>query len=567
MLRLCGILAALSGLVVLTCHPPVPPNQKPNRPGIPDGPRSGKARTTYYYSAQTTDPDGDSVSYQFDFGKGDTLGWSRFLPGGVPDTEQVQWTDDAERTVRVRAQDRRFARSEWSDGLTVSLSNSPPGLPQFDYFPDTVWPGTLDTIRVFSVDPDNDRLRFIVDWGESAAVDTYDFTQSAALNTFGRHWLIPGSYPIRVQAVDDHGLSSDWTAVRVIAVPGPALLWRYFVGAPVADAPALGPDGTIYFKTDNQVFALNPDGALKWQYPITNSRSAPVSVSPKNTVYVRVSSHYLSSLSGSGSLLWTMHFLHNGTTSQMMTSALGENGIIYHRADSLYALDAAGTQLWHSNRGIKNNGPAAVGSDGTIYFQSEYRDSLYALNPDASRRWGASVYAPSKYAPPVIGQDGMVILCGSGHSLMAFSALGEQLWSSNFNGVTKPFPPAVGPGGTAYWGIRDGLVAIAPNGWWMWQFKTSSEVVNTPAVTADTTIVFGCNDNMLRGVGPDGKIRWAFGTRGDVRSSPVIAPDGTIYFGSDDGYLYAIEGHSPLADSPWPMFHHDPQHTGRAGAP
>ena len=158
----------------------------------------------------------------------------------------------------------------------------------------------------------------------------------------------------------------------------------------------------------------------------------------------------------------------------------------------------------------------------------------------------------------------MVILCGAGHSLMAFSALGEQLWSLNFNGVTKPFPPAVGPGGTAYWGIRDGLVAIAPNGWWLWQFKTSSEVVNTPAVAADTTIVFGCDDNMLRGVGPDGKIRWAFGTRGDVRSSPVIAPDGTIYFGSDDGYLYAIEGHSPLADSPWPMFHHDPQHTGRA---
>ena len=564
MSRLCGVLAVLSGLVVLTCHRPIPPNQVPNRPGTPDGPRSGKARTTYYYSAQTTDPDGDSVSYQFDFGKGDTLGWSRFLPGGIPDTEQVQWTDDNERTVRVRAQDRLFARSEWSDGLTVNLSNSPPGLPQFDYFPDTVWPGTLDTIRVFSIDPDNDRLRFIVDWGESTAVDTYDFTQNAALNTFGRHWLIPGSYPIRVQAIDDHGLSSDWTPPHVIAVPGPALLWRYSVGAPVADAPALGPDGTIYFKTDNWVFALNPDGTLKWQYRIYNSHSAPVSVSPKNTVYVRSSTKTLSAISGSGELAWTVTFRGAGSTSQIMTSALGMNGIIYHRADSLYALDASGTQLWRSNRGIKNNGPAALGADGTIYFQSEHHDSIYALNPDASPRWGVQHYGANRYAPPVVGQDGMVILCGGGHSLMAFSALGIPLWTLDLSGPVKALPPAVGPGGTVYWGTDDGLAAIAPNGWWAWQFKTSSEVLTTPAITSDTTIVFGCDDNLFRGIGPDGKIRWAFGTRGNVRSSPVVAPDGTIYFGSDDGYLYAIEGHFPLADSPCPMFHHDPQHTGRA---
>jgi outer membrane protein assembly factor BamB len=567
MSRLYGVLAVLSGLVVLTCHPPVPPNQKPNRPGTPDGPRSGKARTTYYYSAQTTDPDGDSVSYQFDFGKGDTLGWSRFLPGGVPDTEQVQWIDDNERTVRVRAQDRLFARSEWSDGLTVSLSNSPPGLPQFDYFPDTVWPGTLDTIRVFSVDPDNDRLRFIVDWGESAAVDTYDFTQSAALSTYGQHWLIPGSYPIRVQAVDDHGLSSDWTPTRVIAVPGPALLWRYFVGAPVADAPALGPDRTIYFKTDNRVFALNPDGTPKWQYRINNWRSAPVSVSPKNTIYVRSGTKTLSAISSAGELAWTFTFRSAGSTMPLMTSALGMNGVIYHRADSLYALDAGGTMLWRSWRGRSNNSPAVVGADGTIYFSSEGRDSVYALNPDGTLRWGTYCASARRFAPPVIGQDGMIILCGGAHSLAAFSALGTSLWALDLSGPVKALPPAVGPGGVTYWGGDDGLSAIAPNGWWLWRFPTRSEVLTTPAITSDTTIVFGCNDHLLRGIGPDGKIRWAFGTRGDVRSSPVIAPDGTIYFGSDDGYLYAIEGHSPLADSPWPMFHHDPQHTGRAGTP
>ncbi len=53
-------------------------------------------------------------------------------------------------------------------------------------------------------------------------------------------------------------------------------------------------------------------------------------------------------------------------------------------------------------------------------------------------------------------------------------------------------------------------------------------------------------------------------TGGGVSSSPAIGEDGTIYVGSGDYYLYAINGNSGgLASTPWPMFHHDLNHTGR----
>ena len=67
---------------------------------------------------------------------------------------------------------------------------------------------------------------------------------------------------------------------------------------------------------------------------------------------------------------------------------------------------------------------------------------------------------------------------------------------------------------------------------------------------------------------PDGTLKWCLQTDDAfAHSSPAIGPDGTIYIGSDDddGYLYAIQGSAPLADSPWPKFHHDNQNTGRAG--
>ena len=57
--------------------------------------------------------------------------------------------------------------------------------------------------------------------------------------------------------------------------------------------------------------------------------------------------------------------------------------------------------------------------------------------------------------------------------------------------------------------------------------------------------------------------KWEFLTGDWVWSPLSIGSDGTIYIGSDDGKLYALIGSGRLADSPWPMFHHDIKHTGR----
>jgi outer membrane protein assembly factor BamB len=86
-------------------------------------------------------------------------------------------------------------------------------------------------------------------------------------------------------------------------------------------------------------------------------------------------------------------------------------------------------------------------------------------------------------------------------------------------------------------------------------------------VAADGTIVFGGmkGEDAYYALNSDGSLKWKFGTTSWTWGGPTIGPDGTIYLASGDG-LYAIRGTSPLADSPWPMFHHDPQHTGRAGS-
>ena len=98
-----------------------------------------------------------------------------------------------------------------------------------------------------------------------------------------------------------------------------------------------------------------------------------------------------------------------------------------------------------------------------------------------------------------------------------------------------------------------------------WVFQTGGHVTPSPAIASDGTIYVGSYDDNLYAINPDGTQKWAFRTRGDVLSSPAIGSDGTIYVGSHDNNFYAIESSSRgLANSPWPIFHHDLKHTGRA---
>ena len=103
----------------------------------------------------------------------------------------------------------------------------------------------------------------------------------------------------------------------------------------------------------------------------------------------------------------------------------------------------------------------------------------------------------------------------------------------------------------------------AVDGTLKWVYPTGGEVSSSPAIAPNGTIYVGSNDHNLYAINPNGTKKWSYTTGNLVYSSPAIASDGTIYVGSANGKIYAIEGHSELANTAWPMFHHDRKHTGR----
>lgn len=97
-----------------------PSTLPPYKPDPPKGPACGKCGETYTYSAVTTDPDGDDISYLFDWGDGTTSGWTEFVPSGTNISASHSW-DKGTYSIRVKAKDETGMESEWSDPLEVPI--------------------------------------------------------------------------------------------------------------------------------------------------------------------------------------------------------------------------------------------------------------------------------------------------------------------------------------------------------------------------------------------------------------------------------------------------------------
>jgi outer membrane protein assembly factor BamB len=87
--------------------------------------------------------------------------------------------------------------------------------------------------------------------------------------------------------------------------PDGILKWRYETGGPVWSSPAISPNGTIYFGSeDNYIYAVNPDGTLKWKFKTGSSVTSSPSIGSDGTIYVGSDDNYLYALNSDGTLKW-----------------------------------------------------------------------------------------------------------------------------------------------------------------------------------------------------------------------------------------------------------------------
>jgi outer membrane protein assembly factor BamB len=562
--------AALLVVGVSSCRK----NRPPDVPAVPTGSSVCFKDTTYTFTTTATDPDGDSVAVRF-IGVDLPSGWSGWFPSGDTVALTHAWSDTGTYQFCAQAQDRKGSSSGWSSALTVQVVYRwPPQTPAAPTGPDIGGRDSSYTFATAAFHPDSINVAIRFSWGDGDTSNWSPFVASGESVRMSHAWATPDVHQVTAQAKDTGNVLSQWSSPHDITIRPPDTLrkWRFQLkadseGIHLYSSPAIGPDGTIYVgSSDSALYAVNPDGTLKWRYLTGGDVRSSPAIGSDGTVYFGSEDSYLYALNPDGTLKWS--YLTAGDIGS--SPAVAADGTIYVGSNDnrLHAVNSDGTLKWSYLTGSLVSSSPAIAADGTVYFGS-YDDFLYALNPDSTLKWRYDVNGNAQ-SSPAIAADGTVYVGLEDRkfpSLYALNPDGTLKWQYETGGRVRS-STAIGHDGTVYVGSESklyGFQALNPDGTIKWRYGTGKYVQSSPAIANDGTVYFGSDDNYLYALNPDSTLKWRYETGANIESSPTIGPDGTVYFTSDDGYLYALKGTSPLADSPWPKFHHDLRNTGRVG--
>ena len=384
--------------------------------------------------------------------------------------------------------------------------------------------------------------------------------------------------------------------------------WRlttgYFSGYGIVSSPTVGPNGTIYWSNGRDLYAVDHNTG---QGSILFSANGNIFSTPAiahDTIYFTVTGmpdspeaeDFLYAIDlVTGNIRWSYAAIgsHDGNSHGPLllnhsSPVVGKDCMIYFVGGifDLYAIYPDGTPRWRVNlmpdptgvgEGITETATPAIAADGTIYATvsglTDTRPSvsfIWAIDPqNGAAKWNRkNIPAVVGDSSPAIGPDGAIYLGGhagpnlSDDVVYAINSDGSDKWVFSLGaGFDFSSSPAIG-----------------------------QSRINGPSNNPPANVVYIC------ATGPDpvlgqkayifaidadtGLEKWRFSPNtADFEAcqqssssivAPAIANDGTVYAAFDrsggvcanGSSLYAFETSSHLADSSWPMFHHDARHTG-----
>ena len=344
---------------------------------------------------------------------------------------------------------------------------------------------------------------------------------------------------------DKPAQTSHWYALS----PQGGILWTLDVpGLTGFGMPAIGADGTLYFGSDRgtrgSLVAVNPGGSIRWILDDLDAINSSPALGPDGTIHVAGGRHVYA-VDPQGEIRWT--YETPVRTFFFSSPAVARDGAIYVGGDdgALHAIDRDGSPRWTFKTGDRIWAPPSIGADGTIYVPS-FDGRLYAVDPDGSERWSVVVRRPVEgfegssaqvNSPPSIGPDGAIYVLGRG--VFAINPDGSIRWHFG-SGAGVRSTPILGADGNVYVGSGATVTALDAQGRHLWDYQPGGGY-GFSGVFVDASPA----------IGVDGTI---------IATSVSYTDGGTIH-----GIVVTESANGGYAGSPWPTERGNRANTGRTG--
>jgi hypothetical protein len=96
-------------------------NTAPDKPSRPSGPKKGVPGVEYTFSTKTSDPDGDKVYFQWDWGDGTVSEWDGPYYSSETASLTHMWDEKGTFDIKVKAKDIHGFEGEWSDPFSFPV--------------------------------------------------------------------------------------------------------------------------------------------------------------------------------------------------------------------------------------------------------------------------------------------------------------------------------------------------------------------------------------------------------------------------------------------------------------
>jgi len=196
---------------------PVITSNPPATPSVPNGPDRGAYTKVYSFTSSTTEPDGESIFYLFNWDDGTASDWIGPYSSGETVTASHSWDTIGNYTIRVKAKDINGAQSSWSEPHLITIvENQPPNIPDIDG-PASGRPGISYLYIINSTDDDKDDISYYIDWSDGNSVWYGPYSSGEAFSVTHK-WGFSGTFTVKIKAKDSVGDESDW-ATLTISIP------------------------------------------------------------------------------------------------------------------------------------------------------------------------------------------------------------------------------------------------------------------------------------------------------------------------------------------------------------